>query len=119
MSDASNTVKCFVPNESSVIVDTNGHTHLVAIDDDGKRYVMLTVGAIKGFLESGLACSLPWRSANQHLLGGVLGPVEKPEPGINLVRLQMANAAAAPRDPRDRGGHARDVLQQTMGRLPK
>jgi hypothetical protein len=109
-------VKCYVPNESCVIETADGHSHLVSIDEEGRRFVMLTVEAVKPFLESGLACSLPWREINAHLLGGALGPVEKPSPGISMARLQRATANAAPRDPRDVGGMANDVLR-SMGRM--
>jgi hypothetical protein len=111
------THKVFLPaaSDSSVVVDATGHSHGVEIGPDGRRFVILPTESVKQFLESGLGCSLPWREANPHLLGGALGPVEKPEPGVSLSRLQQANAATAPRDPRDRGGMANDALR-SMGR---
>jgi hypothetical protein len=109
-------IKVYVPGETSVVTDVNGVPHLVDIDDAGRRFVMLTVDAIKPFLESGLACAEPWRKVNEHLLGGVLGPVEKPAPGINIARYMAAHTAPAPRSPFDKGGQVNDTLR-TMGHM--
>jgi hypothetical protein len=118
----SNILKVYVPGETSVVTDVNGVAHVVDIDADGRRFVMLTVETVKPFLESGLVCSLPWRELNPSLLNGALGPVEKPQPGINIARYMAARTAPAPRSPLDKGGQVNDTLRamgQMMRRRPR
>jgi hypothetical protein len=79
---------------------------------------MLPVETVKPLLESGLPCSLPWRELNQHLLGGVLGPPEKVEPGICIAAALREQYEAAPRHPLDIGGQIHDTLR-AMGRWPR
>jgi hypothetical protein len=110
-------IKVYVPGEASTITDINGVPHIVAIDDAGKRFVMLTAEVIKPFLESGLACSEPWRELNPSLLNGALGPPQKPQPGINIARYMAAHTVPAPRSPFDKGGQVNDTMR--MRRRPR
>jgi hypothetical protein len=61
-----------------------------------------------------LPSSLPLKAENE-ALAKMLGPMPKLEPGINIAAA-LAARDAAPRDPRDVGGMARDRLG-AMSRL--
>jgi hypothetical protein len=116
MSDNVDIVTVTVPNEYSVIETPDGHSHIVAVDTDGRRTVTISAEHARVMLNSGLPCSIPWKQANAELAER-LGPLPKPEPGLHIASYLRAQAAIAPRSVSDRGGAAREVLR-ALGRLP-
>jgi hypothetical protein len=99
----------------SIVVGVSGQSCKVEIADDGSRVVQMTPDDARALIGTPLSANLKWREANPALLAR-LGPPERPSPGISLPRLQRSVADAAPRDPQDRFGSAREILRR-MGRL--
>ena len=102
-----NVVRVNVPTEISTIVDAEGHSHLVHVDETGQRFANIPAVTARQLMNSGLACAEPWRAVNA-ALSEALGRLPKPEPGIHIAGYFNAVEALRPPHPRDVGATLRD-----------
>jgi hypothetical protein len=77
----SDLVCLIVPGEASTIITSDGESHLVKIDEAGRRFVWIKSAFARSMLNSGLPCCIQWREANA-TLAEALGHPPKPTPGI-------------------------------------
>jgi hypothetical protein len=97
-----------VPNETSVVTDASGEPHYVEIDQAGRRVVWLPVATARAMLNSGLPCSLEWKSVNM-ALAAALGAPPKPEPGLHIASYLQTLEASRPLHPKDIRGTLREL----------
>jgi hypothetical protein len=86
-------VQVHVPGEATLLTTPTGDVQSVALDEDGRRFVMMRVEDARMIINSGAPSCLAWRELNPDLIEA-LGPVPPPAPGINIARYQAAERAA-------------------------
>src|SRR5258706_7863988 len=93
-------VRVFIPGETSTIITPDGESHLVKIDEAGRRFVRIKSDFARLMLNSGLPCSLPLKAENE-ALAATLGAPPKPTPGICIAAHLQALEASRPLHPKD------------------
>jgi hypothetical protein len=81
-----------VPNESSMIMISDGAARYVEIDANGHRTVWLGTDEARTLLNSGLPSCVLWREANMALTER-LGQISKPEPTTICPRASTGREA--------------------------
>jgi hypothetical protein len=94
--------------EPSTLVGASGIHYLAKIEGTDRVFYLSKADA-RCILGNHIASNLSWISSNQPLKSQ-LGSIPAAPPGVRVADLLQAARDAAPRDPRDVGGMARDTL---------
>jgi hypothetical protein len=90
----SDKVKIYVPGEATLLTTPTGDViSNIALDEDGRRFVMMRVEDAKLVLNSGDPSCIAWIEINRELSEAIGRPAPNP-PGINIAQARAAEHEA-------------------------